>query len=140
MLTHRRSDDAQLPHALGAAMLVFGLVTAFGGMTVLLAHDEYLAVRADGILVHRSRGDVVLAWAEVLAVRYDPAEQALIFDAATEPHALLAERYLRARPGESSQRTSKSYAERRRSGRSTMRRSAGSRLGPPHEAAALAAP
>jgi hypothetical protein len=92
VLTHTPSDTLRHLTLLGAAMLVFGLVTAFGGMTVLLAQDEYLAVRADGVLVHRAGGDVVLPWAEVLAVRYDAVAAALVFDAKEEPY-VLKERY-----------------------------------------------
>lgn len=93
VVTHRGSEWLGPLTLLGAAMLVFGLVTTIGGMASLLAQDEYLAVRADGILVHRSKGDVVLSWSATAGVRYDATQEALVFEAKNNPSYVLAERY-----------------------------------------------
>ncbi len=77
-LTHS-SEALRSVSIVGAALLLFGLFIAFGGMALLLANDDYLAVRADGILLHRASGDVVVAWDSLRQVRAD--KRALIFEA-----------------------------------------------------------
>ena len=92
VITH----GSELLHALvfpGAILLVIGLVVAFGGLTFTLAQDEYLAVRASGILVHRARVDVELAWDDLVTVRHDPTRDALVFARVNEPPYELVEGY-----------------------------------------------
>jgi hypothetical protein len=93
IFTHSTSDTLRLLTLVGAALLVFGLVTAFGGMTVLLAQDEYLAVRVDAVLVRRTRGEVVLAWSELTGIRCGEAEDTLVFETTSEGAYVLKERY-----------------------------------------------
>jgi hypothetical protein len=92
VITH----GSELLHALvfpGAILLVVGLVTAFGGMTILLAQDEYIAVRASGILVHRARFDVELAWDDLVSVKHDPTRNTLVFARGSEDPYELDEGY-----------------------------------------------
>ncbi len=76
-LTHT-TDALRSVSTVGGALLLFGLFIAFGGMALLLANDDYLAVRADGILLHRASGDVVVAWDSLRQVRAD--KRALLFE------------------------------------------------------------
>ncbi len=72
-LTHKAGALLHALTLLGAAMLLLGLVVGFGGMTVLLAHDEYLAVTPDGILFHRGANDELHPWGELTGVTHDEA-------------------------------------------------------------------
>jgi head-tail adaptor len=69
-LTHT-TEALRNVSTVGGALLLFGLFTAFGGMALLLANDDYLAVRADGILLHRASGDVLVTWESLRKVRAD---------------------------------------------------------------------
>jgi hypothetical protein len=93
IFTHSTSATLRFLTLVGAAFLVFGLVTAFGGMTILLAQDEYLAVRVDAVLVRRTRGEVVLAWADLKGIRCDEANDALVFETTSDAAYVLKERY-----------------------------------------------
>jgi hypothetical protein len=55
----------------GAGMLVLGLILAFGGLAVLLSRDEYLAVRADGVLFHNASSDAVHLWSDIAKISPD---------------------------------------------------------------------
>jgi hypothetical protein len=65
----------------GSGLLVFGLFIAFGGMALLLANDDYLAVRADGVLLHRAAGDVIVGWDSLSRVRAE--SRAIVLDGDT---------------------------------------------------------
>jgi hypothetical protein len=93
VLPHHGADELRYLTLPGAGLLVVGLIVAIGGMTVLLAHDEYLAVRADGVLVHRASGDVSLDWKDLVTITYDATEEALIFESRGAPAYVLGERY-----------------------------------------------
>jgi hypothetical protein len=93
IFTHSTSSTLSILTLVGAGLLVFGLVTAFGGMTVLLAQDEYLAVRVDAVLARRTRGEVVLAWSDLTAIRFDESRRALVFETTSDGAYVLEERY-----------------------------------------------
>jgi hypothetical protein len=97
------SSESSMLHYLtlvGAALLTAGLVTAFVGMTVLLARDEYLAVRADGVLVHSVRSEEILLWEEIASVKFDLGVNSVVFEATNGPAYLLTERYTGVSPSE----------------------------------------
>jgi hypothetical protein len=98
--THDLSGRLHAVTLVGAGLLVTGLVTAFGGLTVLLAHDEYLAVRVDGVFLHRTSGDTLFQWTELTSVAYDPEARAIIFQSRGEPPAVLRDHYSRAASSE----------------------------------------
>jgi hypothetical protein len=90
------SSESSVLHYLtlvGATLLTVGLVTAFGGLTVTLARDEYLAVRRDGVLVHGVRSEDVLVWDELASVKHDPEANAVVFEAVSGPPYVLTEPY-----------------------------------------------
>jgi hypothetical protein len=91
IFTHRTSDTLRNLTLLGAALLIFGLVLAFGGLTVLLSRDEYLGVRADGILIKQSRGDTFLGWETLTGVRCDVGAKAVVFEGTGDPFVLREE-------------------------------------------------
>jgi hypothetical protein len=98
-VTHGQSEATRAVALLGAAMLVFGLVLAFGGMTVLLARDEYLAIRADGIVLHHAAGETVHPWPSVSAVSHDATLDAIVLIVDGQS-VVIRERYSGATPGE----------------------------------------
>ncbi len=67
-LTHWTSFLLSLATLVGAGMLIFGLLLAFVGMAVVLARNEYLAVRADGLLFHTTTSDVLHAWGDIESI------------------------------------------------------------------------
>ena len=78
-LTHS-AEGVRVVSLAGGALLLFGLFIAFGGMALLLANDDYLAVRSDGILLHRATGDVVVDWDRIAKVHAE--DRAIILDGA----------------------------------------------------------
>lgn len=97
-LTHS-SEGVRLVSLAGAALLLFGLFVAFGGMALLLANDDYLAVRADGILLHRGTGDVLVGWDSLTRIHAE--ERAIVLDGAEgDTPVRIRERYTGATRGE----------------------------------------
>jgi hypothetical protein len=97
-LTHS-SEGIRLVSLAGAALLLFGLFVAFGGMALLLANDDYLAVRADGILLHRASADVLVGWDSLTRVRVE--DRAIVLDGGEGATPVrIEERYTGATRGE----------------------------------------
>jgi hypothetical protein len=62
----------------GACAMLAGLVLGAGMALVMIQEDAYLAVRADGIVLHWSRDDeAVLAWDTIASI--DATESAITF-------------------------------------------------------------
>jgi hypothetical protein len=64
---------------LGAVMLLTGLFTAFGGLAMLLSHDDYLAIRLDGVVLHKSKSETILRWGDLNRVVLDDRKTSLVF-------------------------------------------------------------
>jgi hypothetical protein len=70
-LTHEARSALHVIALPGAAMIVSGLAMTISGLVSILARDEYLAVRADGLLFHGAEEDEVHAWPDIDRVAYD---------------------------------------------------------------------
>jgi len=99
-LTHQSSTVLSILTLTGASFLAFGLIFTFVGMAVLLAHDEYVAVRADGIVFHSGRADELFLWAEIEQIAADDEGASWsIHRASSAPHVVNAA-YAGVTPGE----------------------------------------
>jgi hypothetical protein len=64
---------------LGAASMLAGLVIGFGSMGLLLTADAYIAVRTDGVLLHSSKDETLLAWGDLRSTRLDDEGMCIVF-------------------------------------------------------------
>jgi hypothetical protein len=64
----------------GAAILIFGLVTAFSGLAALLMHDVYIAIREDGVILHANKDETFLPWSTIARVRLGEDARSVHFD------------------------------------------------------------
>ncbi len=67
-VTHSDSAWLTVTAWVGSLVLIVGLVTAFGGLTVLIARDEYVGVRVDGVLVHHVAEETLVPWSDLARV------------------------------------------------------------------------
>jgi len=49
----------------GAVLLIFGLVTSFASMALLVIENHYVAVRKDGLVMHRNESEQTVPWSDI---------------------------------------------------------------------------
>ena len=68
---------------IGAALMMCGLVTGFGGIATLIFDDRYLAVTERGLVIHLGQDDTFHAWEDLVAIR--AAGDALVLEQKSGP-------------------------------------------------------
>ena len=53
---------------IGAALMMCGLVTGFGGIATLLLDDRYVAVAEEGLVVHLGKEESFYAWDDLAGI------------------------------------------------------------------------
>jgi hypothetical protein len=56
---------------IGAALMMCGLLTGFGGIATMILEDRYVAVTEKGLVVHLGRDESFHAWDDLTAIRCD---------------------------------------------------------------------
>jgi hypothetical protein len=78
-VTHQSLAVRQAAAAFGFLSTVAGALTAVIGMARVLSTDSYLAVSAEGIILHLEEGETFLAWDSLERIRFDAAREAMVF-------------------------------------------------------------
>lgn len=70
-----------------------GPALVFWRLRRVLTEESYVALRSDGLALHRGTVETLIPWGELTAVRYEEAEKAIVLERGDEPPLRVTERF-----------------------------------------------